>query len=71
MPLKSETATDKVAEKLGLPGTGGSDAHRIDEVATWVTDFENDIKDEKELLRELHAGRFTAVRKTYDTPSHY
>jgi hypothetical protein len=49
---------------LGLPGTGGSDAHRVDEIATWVTDFENDIEDEDELLRELHAGRFKAVRYT-------
>jgi predicted metal-dependent phosphoesterase TrpH len=50
----------KVAEKLGLPGTGGSDAHRIDEIATWITVFDNDIKDENELLHELHAGRFRA-----------
>jgi hypothetical protein len=48
----------KVAEKLNLPGTGGSDAHRIDEIATWVTVFENDIKNEQELLEELHAGRY-------------
>lgn len=52
----------KVAEKLGLPGTGGSDAHRIDEIATWITVFDNDIKDETELLHELHAGRFRAQR---------
>ena len=52
----------KVAEKLGLPGTGGSDAHRVDELATWVTVFENEIKDEDELLQELHAGRFRAVQ---------
>ena len=52
----------KVAEKLGLPGTGGSDAHRIDEIATWITVFENDIKDENELLQELHAGRFHAQK---------
>lgn len=50
----------KVAEQLGLPGTGGSDAHRVDELATWVTVFENEIKDEDELLQELHAGRFCA-----------
>jgi hypothetical protein len=48
----------KVAEKLGLPGTGGSDAHRIDEIATWVTVFEKDIQDERQLVEELHAGRF-------------
>jgi len=48
----------KVADKLGLPGTAGSDAHRIDEIATAVTVFENDIRDENQLVEELHAGRF-------------
>ncbi len=51
----------KVAEKLGLPGTGGSDAHRVDEVGKWVTVFEKDIRNERELVEELHAGRFTAI----------
>jgi len=50
----------KVAEKLGLPGTGGSDAHRVDEIATWVTVFENNIENEIQLVQELHAGRFRA-----------
>ena len=53
----------KVAKKLGLPGTGGSDAHRIDEIATWVTVFEKDIQDEVQLVEELHAGRFRAVKE--------
>ena len=59
-PEENEMAR-KVAEKLGLPGTGGSDAHRVDEIATWVTVFEKNIQDENELLQELHAGRFRAV----------
>lgn len=50
----------KVAEKLNLPGSGGSDAHRIDELATWLTVFEKNIETEQELLEELHAGRFRA-----------
>jgi predicted metal-dependent phosphoesterase TrpH len=50
----------KVAEKLGLPGTGGSDAHRVDEIETWVTVFEKNIQDECQLVEELHAGRFRA-----------
>ena len=53
----------KVAEKLGLPGTGGSDAHRVDEIGTWVTVFENEIESEIELVQELHAGRFKAVKQ--------
>ena len=67
-PDENEMAC-KVAEKLGLPGTGGSDAHRIDEIATWLTDFDKDIEDENDLLRELHAGRFRAVQNTEDPSS--
>ena len=52
----------KVSEKLDLPGTGGSDAHRVDEVGKWLTVFEKEIKDENQLVEELHAGRFRAVK---------
>jgi predicted metal-dependent phosphoesterase TrpH len=53
----------KVAEKLEIPGTGGSDAHRIDDLASWVTIFEKNIQNELELVEELHTGRFTAVKQ--------
>ena len=56
----------KVAENLGLPGTGGSDAHRVDEIGTWVTVFEKEIENEIELVQEFHAGRFKAVQRTED-----
>ena len=52
----------KVAEKLGLSGTGGSDAHRVDEIGKWVTDFEKTVQDERDLVQELLAGRFAAVK---------
>ncbi len=52
----------KVAQKLGLPGTAGSDAHRVDEVGRWATVFEKEIHTELELVQELHAGRFTAIK---------
>ena len=61
-PDENEMAR-KVAEKLGLPGTGGSDAHRVDEVGAWVTVFEKEIESEIELVQELHAGRFKAVHE--------
>jgi predicted metal-dependent phosphoesterase TrpH len=51
----------KVSEKLGIPGTGGSDAHRIDDVGKWLTVFDKEIQDENQLVEELHAGRFRAV----------
>ena len=43
----------KVSEKLELPGTGGSDAHRVDEVGKWLTVFEKDIQDENQLVAAL------------------
>jgi len=51
----------RVADRLGLPGTAGSDAHRLDEVGKWVTDFERAIENEQELIEELRAGRFTVA----------
>lgn len=49
----------QVAQYRGLPGIAGSDAHRIDEIGKWVTIFERTITNEKELIGELRAGRFT------------
>ncbi len=51
----------RVAARLGLPGTAGSDAHRLDEVGKWVTDFERAIENEQELVEELRAGRFAVA----------
>ena len=51
----------RVADRLGLSGTAGSDAHRLDEVGKWVTDFERAIENDQELIEELRAGRFTVA----------
>ena len=48
----------QVAERLGLLGVAGSDAHRIDEIGRCVTIFQNEIRNEQELVEELRAGRF-------------
>lgn len=58
---KENEMAEKVAEKLGLIGTAGSDAHSKDALGTWVMDFENDIQNETELVRELKASRFAIV----------
>ena len=50
----------KVAARLGLPGTAGSDAHEVNEVGKWTTDFEREIENEQQLVEELRAGRFSA-----------
>ena len=54
----------RVASRIGLPGTAGSDAHRVDEVGKWVTDFERRVESDQELVEELRAGRFRAVNES-------
>ena len=53
----------KVAAKLGLPGTAGSDAHSVDEVGKWVTEFDREVRNEQELVEELRAGRFIIMNE--------
>jgi predicted metal-dependent phosphoesterase TrpH len=50
----------QVAARLGLPGTAGSDAHEVNEVGKWTTEFERKIENEQQLVEELRAGRFAA-----------
>ena len=55
----------EVARILGLPTTGGSDAHSTTGIATFATGFERPgIATPEEFLEELHAGRFEAVHRT-------
>lgn len=44
---------------LGLPGTGGSDAHSIKHVGRCVTEFEDDtIRNEQDLVLAIKGGRY-------------
>ncbi|MGD0277104.1 MAG: PHP domain-containing protein [Syntrophales bacterium] len=49
----------QVSRQLGLTGTAGSDAHCLDELGKWVTIFDRDIRNEKDLIEEIRAGHFT------------
>ncbi len=50
----------KAMEDLGLPGTGSSDAHKVFEVGSFVTLFENEIRGEEDFIREIRGGRIGA-----------
>lgn len=54
----------EVARILGLPGTGGSDAHSTSGIGHFATGFERAVSSPEALLEELHAGRFEAVHRT-------
>jgi predicted metal-dependent phosphoesterase TrpH len=50
----------RVAQALGKPVTGGSDAHSNQGIGIYVTVFERPLESEAQMLEELHAGRFYA-----------
>lgn len=63
-PDHDEAAKAKVravAEKRGLPMTGGSDAHDLFQVGTYATRFERRIETIADLVAEIKAGRVTPV----------
>lgn len=51
----------RVAQALGRPVTGGSDAHSNQGIGIYVTVFQREIQSQKQMLEELHAGRFHAA----------
>ena len=51
----------EVARRLGLPGTGGSDAHVMSEVAKAATDFERKITSLSDFIAAVKEGNLCAV----------
>ena len=51
----------KVADTMGLPITGGSDAHEVKEVGKYATRFADLIQNEADLLNALKSGNYTPV----------
>ncbi len=49
----------KVAAGLGLPTTGGSDAHEVEEVGQYATRFGAAIHNEKDLVEALKTGDYS------------
>jgi predicted metal-dependent phosphoesterase TrpH len=53
-------AAQATAQALGVPFTGGSDAHAPSELGRYYTYFIDDIETEADLVAALRAGRFQA-----------
>ena len=65
-PDHGESALKKVRramEELHIPGTGGSDAHKILNIGAYVTVFQNPVRNEEEFIREIRAGRIRAEKR--------
>ena len=50
-----------MARRFGLPGTGASDAHKLEDLGSFATEFERRVTSLDDLIAELRAGRFRAV----------
>ena len=50
-----------MATRLRMKGTGASDAHKLDDIGTYATEFESAITCLEDLVAELRAGRFSPV----------
>jgi len=51
----------KASQQFHIAGLGGSDAHRIDEVGGYATDFSYKIKNEKDFILAVKAKKFEPV----------
>ena len=60
--LAEENAFSRdLAKWFDLPGTGASDAHKLEDIGTFATEFERRITCLDDLITELRAGRFSPV----------
>lgn len=52
----------EMANYLGKPGTGGSDAHSTSGIGIYTTVFETSLESTEMMVSEMRAGRFHAAR---------
>jgi predicted metal-dependent phosphoesterase TrpH len=58
---KENSFSKEVAVLLGLPGTGGSDAHEVAEVGIYATRFSRPIRNHQDLIEALRSREYMAV----------
>jgi predicted metal-dependent phosphoesterase TrpH len=58
---KENAFAKRLADRMGMPGTAGTDSHAIQDIGRCATYFDREIRDERGLIDELAAGRFYAV----------
>ena len=51
----------EIAKRFRMKGTGASDAHRLEDLGTFATEFQRPVRCLGDLIGELRAGRFRPV----------
>lgn len=59
--------SQRIQERLALPGTAGTDSHRLEDIGKVATYFDRDIRTAADLVEELRAGRCWPVDLTAGT----
>ncbi|MCS7207752.1 MAG: PHP domain-containing protein [Dehalococcoidia bacterium] len=59
--LMENAFSQEVARRFHLPGSGASDAHRLEDVGTCATEFPSRIRTLRDLIDNLRAGTFRPV----------
>ena len=58
---KENLFAEKVAERLSMPTTGASDAHKISDIGTYATNFYDTVNDLDSLITAIKSGRFNGM----------
>jgi hypothetical protein len=58
---KENEFSRRLQEMMKLPATAGTDSHAISDIGKVATYFDREIRDERELIAELKAGRYHPV----------
>ena len=58
-----------IADRLEMKGTGASDAHRLDDLGTYATEFSRTVTSLDEFVAELLSGRFRPVDRESFRPA--
>ncbi len=54
------------ALQLKLPGVGGSDAHQLNEIGRFYTQFKYPVTNEQELIEAIKSGEYEAMTRVFD-----
>jgi predicted metal-dependent phosphoesterase TrpH len=65
---KENEFSKRLCALMDLPGTGGTDSHAISDVGKCATYFEQEIRDERELIAALKTQKYHAVDLRSGTP---
>ncbi|MCI0438163.1 MAG: PHP domain-containing protein [Chloroflexi bacterium] len=61
--------SSEIARRFDLKGVGASDAHKLEDIGTYATEFERRISGLEDFIAELRAGRFRPIALRKQAPA--